>query len=86
MFKEGRELVEDKLHFGRPTPLVLESDRTFALISGETGLSVGTVHTIVKEDILDCIQEDKDFLDKVVTDDETWVFQHDPETKRENSE
>lgn len=51
MFKEGRELVEDKLHFERPTPLVLESDRTFALISGETGLSVATVHTIVKDDL-----------------------------------
>lgn len=128
MFKEGRELVEDEHRVGRPTTArteaqvakvkeVLDSDRrlTIALISEKTGLSVGTVHTIVTEDlamrkvcaklvpkvlseeqklsrveisqeILDCVQEDPNFLDNVITGDETWVFQYDPETKRSSSE
>ena len=64
MFKEGRELVEEEHLIGRPTTArtdvqvakvkqVLDSDRrlTIALISEETDLSVGTVHTIVTEDL-----------------------------------
>jgi len=64
MFKEGREVVEDEHRVDRPTTArtdaqvakvkqVLDSDRrsTIALISEETGLSVGKVHTIVTEDL-----------------------------------
>ena len=64
MFKEGRELVEDEHHVGRPSTARtdaqvgqgkndLDSDRglTIALISEETGLSVGTIHTIVTEEM-----------------------------------
>ena len=64
MFKEGRELVENDHRVGRPTndrtdaqvakvKNVLDSERrlTIALISEETGLSVGRVHTIVTEDL-----------------------------------
>ena len=96
---------------------VLGSDRllTITLISEETGLSVGIVHTIVTKDIamrkvcaklvpkvlsmeqtlswveimqeiLDCVQEDEDFLDNVITGDELWVFQYNPETKYQSSE
>ena len=94
----------------------MDSERrlTIALIGEETGISVGTVHTIVTEDLamrklcaklvpkvlseeqkpsrveisqklLECVQEDEDFLD-IITDDESWVFQYDPETNPQRSE
>ena len=34
------------------------------------------------QEILVCVQEDEDFLDNVITCDESWAFQYDPETKR----
>jgi histone-lysine N-methyltransferase SETMAR len=35
-------------------------------------------------DILEQIQADSHFLDKVITCDETWIFTYDPETKRQS--
>jgi hypothetical protein len=35
-------------------------------------------------DILEQIQVDSHFLDKVITCDETWIFTYDPETKRQS--
>jgi hypothetical protein len=36
------------------------------------------------QNVLEKIEEDPDFLDSVVTCDETWLFQYDPETKRQS--
>lgn len=40
----------------------------------------------ISQEILDCLEEDEHFLDNVITGDETWVFQYDPETKRQSEE
>jgi len=38
------------------------------------------------QDLLNMINGDKNFLDKVITGDESRCFVYDPETKRQNSE
>jgi len=38
------------------------------------------------QDLLNMINSEKNFLDKVVTVDESWCFAYDPETKRQSSE
>ena len=38
----------------------------------------------VCRNILETIDEEPEFLGKVITGDETWVFQYDPETKRQS--
>ena len=40
----------------------------------------------VCQDLLNIINGDKNFLDKVITGDESWCFAYDPETKRQSSE
>lgn len=35
-------------------------------------------------DILNYMNEQPDFLGNVITCDETWIFQYDPETKRQS--
>jgi len=40
----------------------------------------------VASEILDRLQTEPDFLDRVITGDETWIFEYDPETKRQSSE
>ncbi|XP_026333857.1 protein GVQW3-like [Hyposmocoma kahamanoa] len=37
-------------------------------------------------ELLDLCERDPDFLDTVITGDETWVFEYDPETKRMSAE
>jgi len=39
-----------------------------------------------KQDLINMIYGDKNFLDKVITGDDSWCFAYDPETKRRNSE
>jgi hypothetical protein len=39
----------------------------------------------VCQNVLEKTEEDPDFLNSVVTCNETWLFQYDPETKRHNS-
>ena len=36
--------------------------------------------------LLEWIQSDKNFLKNVITDDETWICEYDPETKRQSKE
>ena len=38
----------------------------------------------VSRDILEQLEGNPEFLDDVITGDETWVFQYDPETKRQS--
>ena len=37
-------------------------------------------------DLLDRIANEQDFFSRVITDDESWVFKYDPETKRQSKE
>ncbi|XP_014487170.1 PREDICTED: putative uncharacterized protein FLJ37770 isoform X2 [Dinoponera quadriceps] len=41
--------------------------------------------TICRE-LLECLEADPDLLDRVITGDETWIFEYDPETKRQSAE
>ena len=36
------------------------------------------------DDMLDKIKHDSDILRQIITGDETWLFQYDPKTKRQN--
>ena len=36
--------------------------------------------------LLERIQRDRNFLKNVITGDETWIFEYDPETKRQSKE
>ena len=38
------------------------------------------------QDMLNMTNGDKNFLDKVITGDESWCFAYDPETQRQSSE
>lgn len=38
------------------------------------------------QELLDLIENDPDFLNSVVTGDESWIFEYDPESKRQSSE
>jgi AraC-like DNA-binding protein len=79
-------------------------------IADEVGISIGSVHSILTEDLhmcrvvanfvpkllsqeqrqlrlkvardmLECANRDPEFLKTVITGDETWVYEYDPETK-----
>ena len=38
------------------------------------------------QDLLERLEMEHNFLDKVITGDESWVFEYDPETKRQSAE
>ncbi|GFW55402.1 putative DD34D transposase [Trichonephila clavipes] len=38
------------------------------------------------QELLDLIQNEPDFLNSVVTGDESWMFEYDPESKRQSCE
>jgi len=41
---------------------------------------------LVSRELLDRVTSEPDFLQRVITKDETWVFEYDPTTKRQSSE
>jgi len=41
---------------------------------------------LVSQELLDRVTSEPDFLQRVITGDETWVFKYDPTTKRPSSE
>ena len=43
-------------------------------------------HVLVSREILNCVTSEPDFLQGVITRDETWVFEYDPTTKRQSSD
>ena len=127
-FKDGRASVESDHRSGRPSTSrnnevmdqvrkkVLEDRRvTIQEIVGEVGISAGSVHTIltedlnlrrvsakfvpkllteqqkelrkeIAEDMLDCANHDPEFIQTIITGDETWVYGYDPETKFQSSQ
>ncbi|UYV76922.1 MIB1 [Cordylochernes scorpioides] len=79
---------------------LIKSNRRISIkdLSSETGLSVGLCHQIVTKD-LDMIRTSSKFVPrilteeqkengckKIITGDETWVYQYDPETKRQSNQ
>jgi len=40
----------------------------------------------IAQDMLDCIESDSNFLNTVITGDESWVYGYDPETKAQSSQ
>jgi len=38
------------------------------------------------DELVQCCDEDPHFLDNVITGDESWIFEYDPETKRQSEE
>ena len=40
----------------------------------------------ISRELLDRVRSDPDFLEQVITGDERWVSEYDPETKRQSSE
>ena len=43
-------------------------------------------HAEVTQDLLETASSDPDFLKKVITRDESWVYGYDPETKAQSSQ
>ena len=127
-FKEDRESVRDDERCGRSkevrTPQLIgqiknfiDKDRRVSIetISAHFDVSVGTVHTIIREELkmrkicakfvprvlrkdqkerrchdnsemIELINSDHAVLDDLVTCDESWIYCHDPETKRQSSQ
>jgi len=44
------------------------------------------IRVLVSGELLDRVTSEPDFLQRVITGDETWVFEYDPTTKRQSSE
>jgi len=40
-------------------------------------------HMLVSWELLDCLTSEPNFLQRVITGDETWVFEYDPTTKKD---
>ena len=40
----------------------------------------------IAQDMLDCVESDSNFLNTVITGDESWVYEYDPETKAQSSQ
>jgi len=40
----------------------------------------------IAQDMLDCVESDSNFLNTVITGDESWVYRYDPETKAQSSQ
>ncbi len=127
-FKAGRESTEDDERSGRPcssrnqetverVQALVRSDRrmTVKMIAESLNLSVGSVFTIMTEDLkmrklcarfvphsltvdqkehrisssqdfIAMADGDSNFLRSIVTGDESWCLEYDPETKRQSSE
>ncbi|UYV82145.1 hypothetical protein LAZ67_21001130 [Cordylochernes scorpioides] len=69
---------------------VLRTDRRLSIqqIADTLHMSTFVVHGIVTENLqmqlLDLIQNEPDFLNSVVTGDDSWMFEYDPESKRQS--
>ncbi|UYV66870.1 hypothetical protein LAZ67_4003188 [Cordylochernes scorpioides] len=99
-FKNGRESVEDMERSGHPSTSrvdekvakvkeLLDSDRRLSLkmIADEVSVNKFTQRRVdVCREMLNELENNLDFLDNVVTGDESWTFQYDPETKAQSSE
>ncbi|XP_068213392.1 protein GVQW3-like [Palaemon carinicauda] len=127
-FKQGQSSVESKPRSGRPStsrneefistvPRIVEDDRRITIneITEEVGITTGSVHTILTEDLamqrvsanfvpkllveqqkqlrleiaqdlLDCANNDSDFMKTIINGDETWVYGYDQETKFQSSQ
>ncbi|GFS72983.1 histone-lysine N-methyltransferase SETMAR [Nephila pilipes] len=127
-FRDGREVTDDDEKCGRPrssrtdenverVQALVRSDRrmTIEMIAESLNMSVGSVFTIMtedlkkkklcarfvphtltteqkehriasSEDLIAAADEDPNFLKTIVTGDESWCLEYDPETKRQSSE
>ncbi|XP_029342293.1 uncharacterized protein LOC115033595 [Acyrthosiphon pisum] len=127
-FSEGRELIEEEPHSGRPSTAkndeniirvrdLVRSDRrlTVRMIGEQLGLSHTTVHQILTIDLkmrkicvkmvlkissqdqkdnrrdrcldfMEQIENDHSFLECVITGDKSWIYEYDPEMKRQSQE
>ncbi|UYV82751.1 hypothetical protein LAZ67_22000734 [Cordylochernes scorpioides] len=94
-FKEGREEVAYEPRSGRPTTARTDEnvDRVLEVLRTDRRLSIqqiaDTLHRICKcvrvlrcQELLNLIQNELDFLNSVVTGDESWMFEYDPESKK----
>ena len=76
----------------------MDKDRRVSLetISAQFDVNVGTVHTIIHEEmkmqkicakfVPRVLREDPAVIDALVTCDESWIYCYDPETKRQSSQ
>ena len=120
--------MESKPHLGRPCTsqnkkvkdqvhkeVLNDCHETVREIAVEVGISTGSVHSILTEDLqmwrllakfvpkllmeeqkelwkeickdmLDCVNHDSEFMKTIITGDETWVYDYDPETKFQSSQ
>lgn len=127
-FRDGRESTEDDERSGRPrssrtdenverVQALVRSDRrmTIEMIAESLNMSVGSVFTIMtedlkkkklcarfvphsltteqkehriasSEDLIATADQDPNFLKNIVTGDESWCLEYDPETKRQSAE
>jgi hypothetical protein len=46
----------------------------------------GDSHVVICQELLDCANEDENFLKRIITADDTWVYGYDVETKMQPSQ
>ncbi|XP_065305928.1 protein GVQW3-like [Dermacentor albipictus] len=99
-FKDGRTLVESKPRSGRPS--TCRNDQVSAEVNAvgifghEESCSKIRAELLmveqkqlrveVSQDMLDSTNSDPDFMNTIITGDESWVYGYDPETKSESSQ
>ena len=64
---------------------MLSLDFNFKENDGMTGAVQNQLRVVISQDMLDSTNSDPDFMNTIITGDESWVYGYDPETKSPSS-